>query len=187
MIDGKSSIGRIFDANKFRIWLMIALVLLSSVGFAFPPLAAIICMSVWNVTFMRQFMMYCLLNRVKQETLVNANKAYKAYVYQLESDFKDSGIFFERSVLFTCHMSLTIFMCFFIFDMVGDTNGRIAGSIAVIVFFITITITSAMLLYRKDMLTKILSTLSVKHQQSFNSEHSSEQNNELVIENPMNL
>ena len=180
MFEGKPSIGRIFDANKFRIWLMIALVMLSSIGFAFPLLAAIICMSVWNVTFVTQFMMYSLLDRVKRE---EPNNVYEVYVKQLESDFKDAGNFFDLTVLRTCHMLLTLFMCFFVFDMVGDTNGWIVTIIVVIIFFITSAITSAMLLYGKEISIKMLSKLFFNRQQRFNSK----QNDEFETENPMNL
>ena len=142
MSEGKSSIGRIFNVNKFRLWLVIALVMLSSVGFAFPPLAAIICMSVWNSTFVIQLMIYCFLKRVKRKA---SKSAYETYVNQLESDFKDCGIFFDRIVLLTCHILLTLFMCFFIYDMVGNTNHWIVALIVTVVFFITSAVTSAML------------------------------------------
>ena len=181
MIDGKSSLGRIFDANKFRIWLMIAVVLLSSFGFAFPPLAAIICMSVWNNTFVTQFMMYCLLDRVKREALVNVNKAY---ISQLESDVKESDIFFDRTVLLLCHISLGLFMSFFVFDMAGDTNGWIAGFITAIVLFITIAIASVSILYRKE-ITKMWLSLFIRNHES--GGNNSEHNSEFEIKNPMNL
>ena len=179
MIDGKSSLGRIFDANKFQLWLMIALALLSSFGFAFPPLAAIICMSVWNNTFVTQFMMYCLLDRVKRQAPGDANKAY---ISQLESDVKELDIFFDRTVLLTCHILLGLFMSFFVFDMAGDTNGWIAGFTTAILLFITIAIASVSILYRREM-TKMWLSLFIRNHESGNN---SERYSEFDIKNPMN-
>ena len=156
---------------------MIALVLLSSVGFAFPPLAAIICMSVWNHTYVSQFMIYCLLDRVNRV----APNSHKSYICQLESDFEESGEFFDRTALLLCHLSLGLFMSFFVFDMVGDTKGWISGLIAAIVVFITIEIVSISLLYRKEIMKMWLS-LFVRNQEGSDSE----KNSEFEIKNPMN-
>ena len=80
-----------------------------------------------------------------------------AAVAQLESDFEESGEFFDRTALLLCHLSLGLFMSFFVFDIVGDTTGWISGLIAAIVVFITIEIVSISLLYRKEIMKMWLS------------------------------
>jgi hypothetical protein len=113
----------LFLNTKFQLRIINAFFLIMTFGLVFPPLAVVICASVWSETCFEQFLMCRLLG----EAEAACSEVGLLYWQRLERDVRDLYQPFNRSLLFMLLTTSAVFYAYFAFDTLGYSQGWKVG------------------------------------------------------------
>lgn len=111
------------EDGALQIKLINAIALMTTFGLMFPPLAVVICVSIWSETVFEQLLMEQLL----LDAASKGDVVERVYRQQMERYMQDLRKPFDRELLLLLQSIIAILFAFIVFDILGDSAGWKAG------------------------------------------------------------